>query len=219
MKVYRIYLTSWTASFRFPNLISGFQPTLPVPPLSTIHGLISAAMGSLYAPEKPEVGFVFFSSGKAVDLETIYQMENSLKNITSNVIRREFLFDNHLWLYTQNKNIAEAFTKPYFQLLIGRSGDLATVEEIVEIDVEDRQQLCKLKGTIVPFGKYVLAAAINALPMSFTDTIPRRNIGTKPYYLLESKYKQTQPLIAHGFLDRTNCFFEKENGIEVYWQE
>ena len=219
MRVFRIYLTSWTASFRHPNLISGFQPTLPVPPLSSIHGLISAAMGSYYASEKPEIGFVFQTAGKAVDLETIYQMENSLRNITSNVIRREFLFDNHLWIYTQNRQIAEAFQKPFFQLLLGRSGDLATVNDISEIETEQQFELFKLKGTIVPFGKYMLAAAINALPVNFTNTIPRRNIGTKPYYLLDSNYKQTQRISANGFVDRTNRFFEKENGVEIYWQE
>ncbi len=45
MKAYRIHLTSWTASFRYPNLISGYQPSLVVPPLATIYGLISAAAG------------------------------------------------------------------------------------------------------------------------------------------------------------------------------
>ena len=221
MKVYRIYLTSWTASFRYPNLISGFQPSLPVPPLSTVHGLISAAMGRYYAPERPEIGFVFQTGGKAVDLETIYQMENSLRNITPNVIRREFLFDNHLWIYTRNRQIAEAFQKPFFQLLLGRSGDLATVNEVVEIEAEERLELIKLKGTIIPFGKYDLAAAIQALPMNFSNTIPRRNLGTKPYYLLESKYRQiqNQAISANGFIDRSNTFFEKENGIEIYWQE
>lgn len=219
MKVFRIYLTSWTASFRYPNLISGFQPTLPVPPLSTIYGLISAASGKYYAPEKPEIGFVFQCATKTVDLETIYQMESSLKNIKSNVIRREFLYDNHLWIYTQNEAIAESFKRPYFQLLLGRSGDLASVQEVVEIEVESRTRLSKLKGTIVPFEKYVLAAAINALPAYFTDTIPRRNVGTKPYYLLESNYRQTQDLNAAGVFDDSNKFFEREKGIEIYWQE
>jgi len=48
MKVYRIHVTSWTASFRYPNMISGYQPTLSAPPLSTINGLISAAKGDLF---------------------------------------------------------------------------------------------------------------------------------------------------------------------------
>jgi len=220
MKVYRIYITSWTASFRYPNLISGFQPTLPVPPLSTLNGLISAALGYYYrVPKKNKIGFIFQTGGKAVDLETIYQMKNSLKGIKSNVIKREFLFDNHLWIYTQDQKVANAFNNPYFQLVLGRSSDLASVNEIVEIDVEPRQKLSRLKGTIVPFGKYVLAAAINALPVYFTNTIPRMNIGTKPYYLLESHYWQTQDLNAAGIFDRKNEFFKKDNGIEIYWQE
>ena len=219
MKVYRIHLSSWTSSFRFPNMISGFQPTLPVPPLSTLHGLISAAMGSYYAPDKPEIAFVFQTGGKAVDLEMIYQMNNTLKNIKSNVVKREFLFDNNLWVYTKNSNIVKAFERPFFSLLLGRSGDLASINNIEEIEVEEKQQLTKLKGTIVPFGKYMLAAAINALPVNFTDSIPRRNIGTKPYYLLESNYKQTQPISANGFIDYSNIYFEKQDGIEIYWQE
>lgn len=212
MKVYRIYITSWTASFRYPNLMSGFQPTLPVPPLSTLYGLISAASGEYYAPETPEIGYFFKFGTKTVDLETIYQMENSLRNITSNVMRREFLYDNHLWLYTQNEQIFNNFKKPFFQLLLGRSGDLASVIEIKEIQAESKSELTDLKGTIIPFGKYVIAAPIHALPMYFSDSIPRRNIGTKPYYLLDGNYKKHAPIHANGFYD-------PELKTEIYWQE
>ena len=212
MKVYRIYITSWTASFRYPNMISGFQPTLPVPPLSTIYGLISAALGMLYFPSQPEIGFFFRFRHKFVDLETIYQMNGTLRNIKSNVIRREILFDNELLLYAQNKKIAEAFVKPYFQLLLGRSGDLATVNEIRELDVDSIQELTHLKGTIVPFGKYVFAAPLSALPAYFTDSIPRRNVGTKPYYLLDGDYRQIQPIQAKGIWD-------PEKKLQIYWQE
>jgi len=215
MKVYRIHITSWTASFRFPHLISGFQPTLPIPPLSTLYGLISAAMGKYYAPEKPEIGYIFSSTGKVTDLETIYQMNkgsNWLKNIVSNVIRREFLVDNDLWLYTQNSEIAEVLGQPYFPLLLGRSGDLASVVEISEITVEPTENLNHLRGTILPFGKYLMAAPIQALPAYFSDTIPRRNIGTKPYYLLDFAYQQHQVIEANGFLD-------PQLKTEIYWQE
>lgn len=212
MKVYRVHISSWTASFRYPNMISGFQPTLPVPPLSTIYGLVSAAMGKYYAPENLDIGFVFLSKGKTVDLETIYQMNGTLKNIKSNVVKREILFDNDLWIYTQNSKIANAFKNPYFPLLLGRSGDLATVNSILEVNVEPKEQLSKLKGTIIPFSKYRIAGPIQALPIYFSNTIPRRNIGTKPYYLLDSNYIQHQPILANGFID-------KELNFEVYWQE
>ena len=47
MRIYRIEITSWTASFRYPNIISGYQPTLCVPPLSTVLGLINACAESI----------------------------------------------------------------------------------------------------------------------------------------------------------------------------
>ena len=61
MKFLRILIEGWTASFRYPTFISGFQPTLPVPPLSTIYGLLSAAKGDLVTPIDTSVGFVFES--------------------------------------------------------------------------------------------------------------------------------------------------------------
>ena len=72
MKLLRILIEGWTASFRYPAFISGFQPTLPVPPLSTIYGLLSAVKGELVTPNETNVGFVFDYDSKSVDLETIY---------------------------------------------------------------------------------------------------------------------------------------------------
>ena len=37
------------SSFRYPNILSGFQPTLPVPPISTVLGIINACAGT-YLP-------------------------------------------------------------------------------------------------------------------------------------------------------------------------
>lgn len=215
MNLYRIKITSWTSSFRYPNMISGFQPSLPVPPFSTIFGLISAAIGDYFIPKNNfSFGFAFNSKGKTVDLETIYQMSGKLTAITSNVIKREVLFDNELIIYfTQNQNeILRAFENPYFQLLLGRSGDLATVTEIKEVKIEERSKLSNLKGTLIPFGKHFVPAPIQALPIYFSNEIPRRNIGTKPFYLLDSDYNQTSVIEAKGF-------FDEELDLEIFWQE
>jgi len=201
MKVYRIHIISWTASFRYPNLISGFQPTLPVPPMSTIAGLISAAMGFYFRPEKEKIGYVFSAGAKTVDLETIYQMGKSLTGINSNVIKREFMTDARLYLYTDSGTIADAFRRPYYPMLLGRSGDLATVHSIEDVEVETKSTLKNLKGTIVPMTMGYLPAPIQALPICFSDTIPRRNIGTRPYYLLDIGYRQPTEIVADGFSD------------------
>ncbi|WP_456440424.1 type I-B CRISPR-associated protein Cas5b [Caldithrix abyssi] len=213
MKVFRIHIQSWTASFRYPNLISGYQATLPVPPLSTLFGLISAAMGRYFYPKEMDIGFVFTFQTKGRDLETIYQMGRSLSGIKSNVIVREFLVDNDLWLYPMNAEVAKSFEKPYFPLLLGRSGDLASVRSIDQLDIEIKKELHKVKGTIIPFkASLPIAAPIHALPIYFTDEIPRRNVGTKPYYLLDGSFVQDKPFAAYGFEDQ-------ELGWDVYWQD
>ena len=213
MKIYRIHISSWTSSFRYPNMISGYQPTLPVPPLSTINGLISAAMGSYFVITNEKIGYSFFYHSKNTDLETIYQMGKSLKGIKSNVIKREFLYDVDLFLYTDSKKIAECFNHACYQLLLGRSGDLAFVEHIDEISRVKKTLLTNLKGTIVPFGACYMPAPIQALPVSFSNTIPRENISTRPYYILDGDY-QCPEIMLSGFSD-----YKEEKEWDVYWQE
>ncbi|MFW5871839.1 MAG: type I-B CRISPR-associated protein Cas5b [bacterium] len=192
MKTYRIKLSSWTASFRYPNLISGFQPTLDVPPISTVLGLINAAAGQYLEYSGLMIGYYFEYGAKATDLETIYQFElkttksgaypsNSTK---SNVIRREFLYDCRLYIYIQDEIIKEYFQKPYYPLVLGRSGDLATVETIEELDLPENAVPNNIKGQIIPFTDNFLPGEIQALPKYFTNTNPRKNIGTEPFSVI-----------------------------------
>ena len=59
IKVLRVKLRSLTASFRQIGFITGYQPTLPVPPLSTIYGIISAAKGEFIDTKQTNVGYIF----------------------------------------------------------------------------------------------------------------------------------------------------------------
>lgn len=103
MKIYRIKITSWTTSFRYPNIISGYQPTLDVPPISTVLGLINACAGHYIDYSHLDIGYYFKYQAKASDLETIYQIEydrgTAKKQVKSNVLSRQFLFDNTLYIY------------------------------------------------------------------------------------------------------------------------
>jgi len=218
--IFRVHLTCWTASFRYPNLISGTQPTLPVPPLSTLNGLLSAAMGTPYTvdSQKERFGFFFTYKGRGQDLETIYQMGQKLTGIKQNVLKREFLTDGSLYIYTSEEEIARAFSSPKFQMLLGRSTDLASVGEIISLPCpEEKIQLENLKGTIVPFTNpgtgacHFLAAPVQALPRSFDQSYPRRNIGTAPFYILDKTHNQTTPIQAKGIHD-------EELGIDIFWQ-
>jgi len=212
MRVFRIHIKSWTASFRYPNIISGYQPTLPVPPLSTIIGLISSAREDYFVPQHEKIGYVFFYKAKAVDLETIYQIPFAkLSEVKSNVIKREFLVDTELFLYTDSEKIVTWFKKPVFPLLLGRSTDLAMVEKIQELELNEQNVLSKLKGTTIPLRYGAVPGLIQALPKYFTNTIPRKNIGTEPCMVLDFK---------NGFVEmKANGVFDHEKAWDVYWQE
>jgi CRISPR-associated protein Cas5t len=219
MKVYRIKLSSWTASFRYPNLISGFQPTLDVPPLSTVLGLINAAAGKYIEYSRLTIGYYFEYEAKATDLETIYQIElkktksgtypsNSTK---SNIINREFLYDCRLYIYMQDEKIADYFKKPYYSLVLGRSGDLVSIDAIEEVDLTKNPNPDNIKGQVVPFFDNFLPGEIQALPKYFTNTIPRKNIGTEPYSVISCFSNNIGSDIINAYSD----FFD-ENYIDIY---
>ena len=86
MKYLRVLIESWTASFRYPAFVSGFQPTLPVPPLSTIYGLLSSVKGEIVKPDDVTVGYIFDYEAKSVDLEQIYEIK-ALTGNKSNIIK------------------------------------------------------------------------------------------------------------------------------------
>ncbi len=185
MKVIRVHITGWVASFRNPLFISGFQPTLPLPPLSAIYGLLSAAKGDWVTPHDATIGFVFKSNGKAVDLETLYEFAGKL-DAKSNVNKREFLVQPELYLYTPDMWLKEAFERPCYPLLLGRSSDLATVESIKEIQLENVSETT-YQDTLLPFPDAQLYGQVQALPTHFTAEIPRRPCGTRAYCLITEK--------------------------------
>ena len=189
MKVIRIHITGWVSSFRNPLFISGFQPTLPLPPLSTIYGMLTAAKGEWVTPHDAAIGFVFKSNGKAVDLETVYQFSGKL-DAKSNINRREFLVQPELYLYTPEIWLKDAFERPRYTLLMGRSSDLATVKSIKEIQLQNVSETT-YQDTLLPFPDAQLYGQVQALPTHFTTEIPRRPCGTRLYCLITERIKYT----------------------------
>ncbi|MYA70751.1 type I-B CRISPR-associated protein Cas5 [Candidatus Poribacteria bacterium] len=185
MKVLRVHITGWVSSFRNPLFIAGFQPTLPLPPLSAIYGMLTAAKGEWVTPHDAAIGFVFRSNGKAVDLETVYEFAGKL-DAKSNINRREFLVDPELYLYIPEMWLKEAFERPRYPLLLGRSSDLATVKSIEQIELESRSETT-YQNTLLPFPDAQLYGQVQALPTHFTAEIPRRPCGTRAYCLITEK--------------------------------
>lgn len=191
MEVYKIDITSWTASFRYPNLISGIQPTLEVPPISTVLGLINAAAGRYIEHKNLKIGYYFEYEGETEDLETIYQISSKdmrpTNDAKSNIIYRKFLFNNFLRIYTPDSAIKNYLAEPHYQLLLGRMNDLATVTHISEkVTLVKNDYSFNLRGQLVPF-KFYLPGQIQALPKYFTDEFPRKNLGTEPFSVIGCK--------------------------------
>ncbi|MBN8861559.1 MAG: type I-B CRISPR-associated protein Cas5 [Sphingobacteriales bacterium] len=191
MEVYKIDIESWTASFRYPNLISGVQPTLEVPPLSTVLGLINAAAGQYLKHKALKIGYYFEYQSEGEDLETIYQISSKdgkpTNNAKSNIIYRRFLFNNLLRIYTPDEAIKNYLAQPHYQLLLGRMNDLASVVNISDkASLQQNEHSSNIRGQIIPF-KHHLPGQIQALPKYFTDEFPRKNLGTEPYSIIGCK--------------------------------
>ncbi|TAK34930.1 MAG: type I-B CRISPR-associated protein Cas5 [Saprospiraceae bacterium] len=219
MNVIRVDISSWTASFRYPNLISGIQPTLEVPPLSTVVGLMNAAAGRYLKDETIQIGYYFEYAAKGVDLETIYQIDSGSKgqptnNANSNIMRREFLFEAKLSLYLPELTHAVLFGQPFYPLLLGRSGDLATVESIEEVELSEQPNASKIRGQVIPFTGNFLPGTLQALPKYFTEGLPRKNIGTEPYSVVRFNMPD--------FTTRLTAYRDDsqgKSGVDIYFHQ
>jgi len=209
VKTLRATIKGWTASWRFPFL-AVVQPTLPVPAPSTIYGILSAVAGKPVGLDVTLVGFVASSHGKAEDLEWIYQVGEEGKIEKTNVIKREFLYAPELYLYTTNLNMAGYFDSPCYPLLLGRSCDLARLVETRVLDLSPVEE-AEFRDTLLPYPWAGVAAPVVALPMAFTDTVPRKAIAVRPFYIIGSK-----PMRVRREAGR-RIFLDPEKGWGVYF--
>jgi len=203
MKFLRVKIDSWVSSFRYPKFQHGFQPTLPIPPPSTVLGLISAVKGEIISPGDLSFGYLFFSSSKGVDLEKVYELGRN--KINPNVLKREFLFDCTLYLYVDRCEFRDYFRKPCYQLLLGRSTDLAEVSDVKTVNLEKRTQT-QVGHTIMPLHSGA-AGIVQPLPISFTQTIPREIEMMRPF------------VVVTGFFEYENeTYYDAEMnwGIWIY---
>ncbi len=157
MNVLRVVIKSMTASFRYPTAISGTQITLPVPPYTTILGLISCCSGKLITSSDTQIGFEFSFMGKSKDLERFHRWDYNVTNPGKPrlnpdgpaVRNREFLLNPKLILYLTNTDLKDSFLYPKGIPTLGRSQDIAWIESIEEIELKSvRDGL--IGGTLIP---------------------------------------------------------------------
>jgi CRISPR-associated protein Cas5t len=208
MEVLRIKITGVVSSFRNPFFVSGAQPTLEVPPPSTILGIISAVAGRIVRLDEISFGYVFLYKDKGEDLELIYELSLKEKfKAKSNVIRRDFLTFPELYLYVANVEYEGYFRKPSFPILLGRTQELAKIEKIERVTLVKKSPV-RFGKTIVPIDFKGVSGAIVALPLYF-DYSPqgvRKAMMIQPFVVLSRFINyERQPL-----------WFDEEKNWGVY---
>lgn len=196
----RVVITAYSASFCAPGML-GYQLTLPVPPLSAIYGLLSAAAGRWVAPNEVEwLAYRFEYEGKATDLEAIITFERRRPDDTPtfagrNVIKREFLTNPCLTLYLPNC-WEQSFRRPRYSLLLGRTQDVACVESIEPAQLQPVDE-GMLSGVLLPWeviqnqqGR--VHAWLQSLAIAFSDGAPRRLLGKHIFGVLDAHQRPSQ---------------------------
>lgn len=168
MRLLHARLEGWTATFRLPLIYSGTGLTAPMPPYSTLLGLIGNLAGRPIAPDETRIGYVFRSAGTSYDLETTRRLEmqkdGRLKTQpVPGIAKRQFHVRPILELYLDNLTLREAFESPANVPCMGRSQDLAWITKVEEVEAEPRGEGV-VRGTLIPFPQPGATGIILPLP-------------------------------------------------------
>ncbi|MBF0505665.1 MAG: type I-B CRISPR-associated protein Cas5 [Nitrospirae bacterium] len=174
MKLLHVSISAWTATFRLPLLYSGTGLTSPLPPYSTLLGLVGAVAGREISPKETRIGFVFKSSGTAIDLETTQRLwvnnKGRLKSQKdTGLAKRQFHIKPELDLYLDNSSYKRHFEYPVNLPCLGRSQDLAWIRKVEEIEVDPVEE-GTVRGTLIPFPEPNAAGLILLLPDYFDNS-------------------------------------------------
>lgn len=186
-----------TASFRVPETHT-FHKTLPLPPKTTIIGMMGAALGlSLeeahkYADQnKILVGVYGRHKGMMKDLWNYRKLTGKEKKYTSEDIKnrnhysiliREYLCYNDFFIYFGSQKIEpleelrKALSSPIYSITAGNSDDLLKICKITDISSVQEEKLSQFEYTILPgdiskFYKHDID--LNKIPITQTIYTPQ----------------------------------------------
>lgn len=180
-----VLIRGWTATFRLPLLYSGTGLTSPLPPYSTLLGLIGCIAAQDFPHQQVgKIGYIFRSDSKAFDLETTKRLSSKKGRLVPNtrkgdgIAKREFHVNPELHLYLENLQLRSFFECPRNIPTLGRSQDLCWIESIREVPCQQQETGC-VRGTLIPFPTEGSAGLILLLPDWFDNSTTgyTRSIG------------------------------------------
>jgi CRISPR-associated protein Cas5t len=212
MKLLHAQIAGWTATFRLPMFYTGTGLTSPLPPYSTLLGLLGSLAGRVVRPEETRIGFSFQSSGTDYDLESTQRLKMEQGRLREqpnrNVAKRQFLVQPQLDLYLDNLDLRPIFENPMNVPCLGRSQDVAWIKTVDVLEVE-RVEQGTVHGTLLPFPQEGASGLILVLPEYFgnDDEGYTRTIG---------KMGRFQAVVGAATIQRTDLFQAPDTEFSVY---
>jgi CRISPR-associated protein Cas5t len=205
MFIFSVEGVSLTASFRSPETHT-FHKTLPLPPKTTIVGMMGAALGlsleeihKLVDNQGFLVGVYGFNKGLMKDLWNYRKLTGKEKKYTEDDIKnrrqysiliREYLFENLFIFYfgcselDKLEQLRSAFLSPVYPLTVGNSDDLLKICKIENITEEKERELKKFEYTILPGDLSLLYN--NDIDFSQIPIV--KTVSTPQVFLLPTKF-------------------------------
>lgn len=181
----RVELYASVASFRDP-LFPGVTRCLPVPPPSTLRGMLAAATGQL--TETVALGVVAHARGQGIDTETYHPIAADGTNPAiggrvragkggATVRDRPFLADLRVTLWIpapDGERIAAALRRPVWGLRLGRSQDLVHICTLTWTTLAPAERAL-LGHALAPSGGHT---APHAIPLRLAEAISTDRLHT-----------------------------------------
>jgi CRISPR-associated protein Cas5t len=219
-----------TASFRIPENHT-FQQTLPLPPPTTLTGLMGAALGlnfekAMKFREENDIrfGVVGVHKGEMRDLWKYNKIKTSYKEDGSDrhdILIREYLTDIALKIAVGAEDeqtltkIREAFLNPKYALTAGNSDDLLKIYRVSSITKADECQYSDFEVTVLPgnqTGEYESLLDLKNTPITYTVRAPQ-------VYLLPTAFKfngDERRIIERNHLTFVGSPIRLKNPISTY---
>lgn len=208
------------ASFRIPETHT-FQQTLPLPPLTTLIGMLGAALGlpfqeamKFYEDNILRFGVIGTHTGRVNDLWKYRKVKAD--EVISAVLLREYLVDLDLYIYIATETIAvmkrirDSFLDPVYALTAGNSDHLYKIKEISQVSQISVEPLSEVSFTMlsgdhsnnyesnidirtVPLLREIYAPTVHLLPTQFDFYGEERRIKSrKPFTFIGTPIRLKQ---------------------------
>ena len=213
MKLLHAQIAGWTATFRMPLLYSGTGLTAPVPPYSTLLGFIGNLAAREIKPHETRIGYIFKSSGTAIDMETTQRLKmvgDNLRSQEKGIVKRQFHLNPTLDIYLDNLDFQDFFENPRSTPSLGRSQDLVWIKKTEIVEAESIVE-AKVGGTLLPFPQSDASGQILNLPEYFFNAergYTRRTGKTSKFVAV--KYENASNIV------RDNLFKINDSDTAIY---